>query len=358
MKRTHKALFSLLIAVCLAFSCFISVFATEAESSEVPIKATAENADQILLDFGMDSDFVAGMAVNEKIDLAQAVLTNPETVGYITTRSESDEVSVIEWVVNSTDVQLLQSGMNKDDLKMYRKTINDLQKMTFKELKDKYGKGRSDEAIKMVMMALKPNKDYTNKKVDSNVVTSSGDIASTQLSLTRTVYDNRTTTGKPVSFRASVNYNWIQMPFFFLNDEIAIAWGGSLDVTDIYRTDIYQWTDNAGLHSVTLSASGTTSAYDCLGKVSSTAVISNNIGLLCKHQEAENNGMGTAKCGYVYATLYKNTSNTNFATKILAQYGHRVPAVTNTSLSFKSGPAITLGTGMDYSQQIYYNITV
>ena len=106
MKKTRKRYFTFIIAVSIFLTCITNTLATEISESNEPVQATAENADEIIMDYGYSENEVELMPADEKLSLAKAIVRNPEYVSVTSTVKAFDELSEIEFFVNLDTPQL------------------------------------------------------------------------------------------------------------------------------------------------------------------------------------------------------------------------------------------------------------
>lgn len=352
MKKTSKYILCVIIVICLCVGSNSSVWALTPSSPSPPTQATTDNSDEILIDFGMDEDQVLGMDSKKKLELAQSVLVNPDNVDYSETVSEVDEIMAIETVVNSSDDELLACGMEEDDVVNAREIVDELMSMNDEEIKESYG--RNDEQIKLLRVALEESDDYYVKNPESTVVSSSGNISTSQLTFTLTTVDTRSSTCKAVSYWVGTYFRWNQEPYFQGQDEIAMCWGGNLNSKDLSR-DYYNNGDLRATGNGTNYAKVTAPNW-LAGTVCGTISQTVNAGIVYKLDKGIVISTGPTltvpiSYGYTYHTLYQEKRQ-GYSTKVLAQYGHRVPSFWVSSFSFTSLPSINIGEGLDTSNQL------
>ena len=243
MKKSIKVVATLLSIITALSSSFVNVFAEEESVSSIlqnqieePIIVTEENADQILLDFGVVPSQVKDMPTNEKLSMAQAIVLNPNKVSYVKTTNLIDEISYIEKVVNSTDEELLAAGITQEELTNNRKIISAMQNMSEQELLDTYK--TNPEQIKMLKKAVTPNDKYQEKVLSGNIVTTSGEITNTEMDFILSSWEYNPDC-KAVSYYVQVFFEWNYHYIWHDTDEIALTWGGNFVNTDINRLFFY-----------------------------------------------------------------------------------------------------------------------
>lgn len=347
------------LSMMIVFMLILSVpnfFTASADSS--PITATKDNADQILLDYGLDQTYIDNVSVEDKIDLASTILINPELVEVATTVDEFYELDMIEEFVN-TDDKTLEAKYDKKIVKEVQSSIDELNDLKDADIKRLYHK--SDEEIKMLRFALKKNKNYVKPKFSENVVTSSGNIAASKLTTSLTKTDNRSATCKAVSYKIIYTFNWKSQPLCHLNDDVVVTWGGDLNSRSLVRK-------LTSVDGYTSTATGSNYMYyngifGATKTVIGTATQTLNKGIFCQHSmdalPQDDSHAHYIKSGSYSLTIYQNTKK-NFSTQVLARYAHKVPSIYWSSMSFsKSGVSvgISLGFGYDYSQESNVYIT-
>ena len=209
-------------------------------------------------------------------------------------------------------------------------------------------------------MALTENEQFYQKPLSGNIVTTSGDITTTEMDFSLTVSDNRSSTCKPVSYRIITYFNWKYHYITHSTDEVAVGWGGSCNSTNLSRTLYYGHNNQS---KKIYSGSSSNDVYDDTGRIISRSTETINQGILtsieCGANANYTDYYNCLKKGYIYTTIYKNNKD-NFSTKVLARYGHLVPHIGfSASMSFGGAPGISigLGYGYDYTYQASWDIT-
>ena len=351
MLRKHIKFVGLPITLMLLFSqvCFAS-----SDSSSI---LTANVAEKILIDFGMSVNQAQNMDLNEKIDLANAIQSNPSEVKKSEQVTEIDELSAIELFVNSSDEFLLSLGINSEELFDIRSFIDDINNKTNDKIMEVYGK--SPEQVKLLRVALTKNDNYEYIPISDNVVSTSGNISSSKLYTS--LYVSPVNVADPApNYRVQYFFQWDSSPFYIGGwDEIGFAWGGNLNTKDVKRIYNRPALTSPVAPSEYRVVNGTNYGYDDLNN-SPVSEITQTVGcgLLHKFKLSPKYGgiQGVAlDYGYTYFTLFQSKAQ-GYSTKIIARYGHKVPSIGVSSMSFNSAPAINLGWGFDYTQELSSNI--
>lgn len=296
---------------------------------------------------------VIDMREDEKLNLAQAVIDDPNGIFIEKHITQFDEIAYIEKIVNLSDEELISQGMSKEDINEFRIQIKVLNDTSDEKFRDQYQK--SDEQIKLIRMALEPDSNYSEKELSGNVVTSSGSITTSEMNFYVTGYNNAATTGHPISYRLYSYFDWLSMPLLHMRDEICLTWGGGLNSKDIVRDYYDDWGNNFYKTGVDTDYRKTTT-FTSSGELSGLTQTINNGIVFWLETCSVNLGEDLAFMdhGYNYVTIY-NLSKQTKATKALARYGHRVISFSVSSFSFTSIPSINVGSGYDYTYEDEYN---
>lgn len=347
-KKFLKTVSSTLAGVML-LTCMLSASA----AGEAPVVATKQNAEQILVDFGMDKEQAAEMDAEEKMNMAKAILRNPETVQMTDSVVNFDRIEELETVVNASDEMMIDAGLSKDEITYYRNQAEELNEMSDQELAKNYHADATE--VKMIRMALEPDESYIqNKKELKNTVTSSSTISSSTLTLSLSSYDNSSSTCKKVSYRVSGYYRWKSEPLFKSEDQLGIAWGGGLAQMDHKRV----YNRSMG-RTTTLTVNGTGSSNTAVSRIEQTT----NAGLI--HYFALQIGTGSNArpvekymSGYTHVTIYQ-TKRDGKSADLIGKYAHKILTITGAGLSVsKSGASASFSTssGYDYGTPNSLNI--
>lgn len=336
MKKVSKLIIACTLVISLCFSGTANVFAADA----APIQATEQNADSILLAHGFNEDDVDLIEMDKKIEIASALLINPDLVQKSASVSEIDELTDIERFVNTSEETLLESGMKQEDIDSANNLIQNWKASSDEELMERYD--RDQVEIKMLRMACEPTEDYTDKEVTSTPVTSSGSISSSKLYFSTTATKQKFC-GR-VRYRVVNTFKWKSLPFVdFLTDEIVNAWGGSMWTSNYSSKLVYAYGD---INVPGVKTKTYTAHYE-EGPI--------NAGFRFWTHQAQ----GDLITGLNYHQLWKGSASLllttngnckNKDTKILAQYGHHTIGWSGVSIS--KSPSISFGTGWDYSDQV------
>ena len=340
-----KKIISFILITCVC-CCTVNLSAEVRNSDLSPIKVTGDNANSILSDFGYEEAFIVDLMEEEKINLATAILQNPDNVQVVQTVNHIDEISALEYIVNTTDEELTNQGMDQTELSYIRDNIENLRSMSDEQLKEKYK--RNDEQVKLLRMALNENDNYYNKEITGTAVTSSGSITVSEMDFSLTKYDNRSSTCKPVSYRVLIHFNWNVIPLFAMRDEIGLSWGGNLNSMDISR-EYFDSYDRQFCKTGTETDYRRETTFNKKGALSGLTQTPNT-GILFWHEGASlliEDTRSEINRGYLYVTLYQNQRQ-NYDTKALTRYGHKVFAP-SVSMKLTSLPDIELGWGYDYT---------
>lgn len=291
-----------------------------------------KDVEKIMLDYGYTQDIIDVTPEDEKKEVAYLIQNSPEKIQMQISTTEIDEISTIEYVVNSSDKDLMKDGFDEKDILKLRKKIDEVNKMSDKEIEENFGKSNAE--IKIWRRALKKNPNYKKTKKEGNIVTTSGTISSSDLTYSQTVYDNSNSTGKAVSYRAYSTFNWHDTYFWdTFMDQVVFGWGGNLATDDIS-------------HSVTYTSG---KDYIWNNQIESPA----NAGLKFEaYQSTFDPSYSQIKSGYTGVTLYQNQIQ-NYDTKVLSSYGHKMLALAAGIGVSASGPSVnlTFSTGFHYSPQ-------
>lgn len=354
-----KNIISFLLAISILLSCSLCV---SAQSSN---EMTAEKAEKILLGFDLDQEYVLTMDANEKINFAKSLLDNPESLEVSESISHIDEIAAAEQIVNSTDEELIALGATKEEIRSMRQVITNLKDKSDEQLKKEFDK--TSEQVKLLRMAIEPNEDYYQKELTGTVVSTSGDISTSQLYFSISKYNN-STNANPVSSRVTTYFRWDKSPWFYLDDDIAISWGGNLNSKDFsrsyYGASMQQGTDSyKTMNKLISSTTGIGNSYYPNSSWVTSRVREHLVstGIVYNHNmELEMNDiiMYKVKSGYTYQTLYQTRSEGK-ETKAVARYAHKVFSVYWNSISINTsgsaGFGISLGFGYDYSPLVEAN---
>ena len=251
----------------------------------------------------------------------------------------------------------LSNGVSKQEIDEIRECIKTLQNMTEEKIQRVYGKTR--EEVKLLKLALSKNDNYSFKSLTGNTVSTSGSIANSKL-YTSLYVANRSSSSAP-NYRVQFYFKWSSSPFYIGGwDEMGFAWGGNLKTKEIRREftrpAVYEpnyWPYYPYFYE------GTGYGYDHTNTMVNEIKQSVGCGLLNRFKLSPvfNQLQGVAvESGYTYFTLFQNQFQ-NYSTKILARYGHKVPSVGVSSMSFTSAPDLKLGWGFDYTEELSANIT-
>lgn len=335
MKKLKTILIMSLICVLLACSV-VTCFATDTTNI---IQATESNMDQILIDNDFDSEQVELMNTEDKLKTAEVLLINPDLVQTDSTISEINELEAIEKLINTPYDELVNQGVDKEFINGFYNLVDFWNDSSDEELMEIYD--RDAEEIQLLRLACSPKETFEIKEITSTEVTSSDSISKNQLYFGQSCYKSTLCNGKS-SYRVTWTFEWYKLPFMdLLTDEIAVAWGGELNTNNPTSDFIYyyhqNWTNNGGKkhYSAHYVEGPTDAGYRFWTHQSQGNPLTNDYHQLWK--------------GSASLTLTQNGKSQGKSTKILSQYGHGVFAPNSVSITYP--PAISFGSGWDYSEQ-------
>ena len=361
MKKTRKRYFTFIIAVSIFLTCITNTLATEISESNEPVQATAENADEIIMDYGYSENEVELMPADEKLSLAKAIVRNPEYVSVTSTVKAFDELSEIEFFVNLDTPQLLELGIPEDSIQECKNLIEELKQMSDEQLKENYQ--ISDEKVKLCRMALEPDENYYLKDVETPVTTS-GTISTSYMTFKLSKYSNSYNCNPAVSYRVFTYFEWLNEPFFQSKDEVGITWGGNLAQKN-HRRVIHTATKPPDRARVVTTEGTANSTFDFppFGFTCDGIDIAVNQGLknwfYKEMYDGPNGYQARVKAGYTYVTIYQNKAQ-GYAADLAATYAHATYSLGWSGISFsKSGASVgfTPQSGFDYSSTLHENIS-
>lgn len=347
MKR--KNILSLILAISISLC---SIFNVSALSNEETL--TNEQVDKILLDFGYDKDIIDIMT--GKQELAEMILSEPESVTMNSSVSEFNELQYLEFIVNNTDDELIDYGMKQEEVEKNRALIEDLRNTSNGDLSKKLH--RSNVDIKLVKMAIEPNDEYSNEYILNNNISTSGTIGTNKLTFVMTAIKNSRNTGKALSYRVEADYKWNSWPIMMEMDQIAFAWGGDLATlgwsSTIHMQDMVFHNNYKLRQAYRVDENPINTGLKFQIKTWESC---SNIGHMLL---AGGDCCRFAEKGSVFFTLYQNSADRNRPTKISAYYGHKVLVVSSAGITISDSGlsfGINLGWGFDYSHQQLVSIT-
>ncbi|MCX7746911.1 MAG: hypothetical protein N2645_08470 [Clostridia bacterium] len=328
--------------VIVFFSC--NSFAVEDTSNSLSIT----EAEKVLLDKGFIKEYIERMKYEDKIELATAIVNEPEKVQISKTVVQFDELSAIETMVNTDDKELKELYKLKDeDIKETKENIKKLQDASDSELQKRFG--RSNSEIRLLRKALKKNKDFKKVKKEGNIVTASGSVIGTNTLTYNMVAHNDSSA--PVSYKIYSSFYWSSAPYIhWLDDNIAYAWGGNLALDDRSISSYVQYKHMGPFPKI--------DSYFGTPNFTENPV---NAGLIAEFdQSQDHNGLAyQAQTGGISFRIYQYAKNNPaIATKILSAYAHQVLVIGLTISISKDGPEVGLsfGYGFDTSPQVRQTI--
>lgn len=298
-----------------------------------------------MVEFGYPADLLDTMKDAQKLELASKIETCPEAVSIHTVVSSIDELSALESLANATDEQLRNSGLSEEDIVVNQQVVERIRAMTNEELAEYYG--RSDEEIKLLRMAMEQQEDFQSprhiEEVDK-VTISASTISTSTLKYAWVIYDNRSETGKAVSYFVHIGFQWMSDPIVsVLKDKIAISWGCDLDSMSESCEVILRGPEQNSPRTAQME-------------------VVPNKGLIFTFWQRASHGLffDLISSGYAACTVFQN-SRRNLSARIISQYGHGVFTITGGGVSIGGGDAgvsIDFGFGFRESNQLSSQLSV
>lgn len=193
-------------------------------SSNIVVGAKEKDDKELLYQAGFSKDIVATMEQNFMSEIIDEVNENPQNVDVTTDTTTLDMLDELDLAVNLSKKELVEKcNISMKDANKIKESIEDMQKMSDAEMKEKYNLSSADLIV--IKDALTPDKDYVEQK-ESDLILSST-IGTSKLTFTQSVV-NKSTSKKPI-YKVNLSYNWKKCyyPWGF-DDKIACAWGGKL----------------------------------------------------------------------------------------------------------------------------------
>ncbi|WP_416147636.1 hypothetical protein ACM26V_15520 [Salipaludibacillus sp. HK11] len=315
----------------------LSIIADKSIASDEHLNSV--EVENVLIEYGYESEDLNYYTDENKLELAEVILEDPEKLEVNTTYVTVDNVATIEYYTNTSDEELFANGATEEEIDLIREKLKKLLEQPVEEIKENYN--LSNGEVGLIKNAVEENPNYVAPEdFGSKEVTASAQIATSKLSFTQSVKNNSTST-KP-NYKVTLNHNW-KTPFFFdiVSDNVAAAWGGNLDVKGISGLVFY----NKGDWYSGKFGSG-------IGSVAPSSTVTPNKGIVFSFKQ-KLTGRNQAKSGTYNFTVFQNKKK-GYSTSLVSQYAHKRMTVSNISIS--KTPTITIGTGKDVSAQRKANI--
>lgn len=272
-----------------------------------------------------------------------------ENVEITTLPMEVDMLAEIEAFFMCSEDELLAMGATKEKIDKTREELLYYYGLRDSDLADKLKINKTEASMfkKAIEAGLKSNgKKCTNK----NSVSASGSITSSEMKYTQKVTNNSTLTNP--SYGVQLSYEWKEVyELAVLDDKIAVAWGGGLNLKNFSSSVLYyDWKDIGGSFG----------KYYTRRSMTKEETIQAGVELEFPQSVYKDflSPMPKTKDGYAQFTLYQ-TKFQGYDTKVISRYCHKVISIGGGSIEISvAGPAVSLDVGYGYDKTAQAETTI
>ncbi len=309
-----KKLFTRICMLCAV----VALFSTSVLAKDGVFSTNRLKSDNILKEFGYDSNVLLEMSYEDKNEIAESILKNPDKIEMTCAYLNVNNIELFEYYTNTKDDVLIAQGLKAEEIKKIRNSMDKIKLLTEEQFVNQFNSSKAEYIL--IMKSLEKNPNYKNKKRGNRKVTTSGTIATSTMTYSMTSL-NKSTSAAP-SYAITITYNWLK-PYFtdVFDDSIALAWGGGLNSKSVSSAANYYegnyYTNRYGAIKQTVAWSKNETAQ---------------VGIVFTTPQSKKSATQQNKTGTIKATLYQ-TKYQGFDTKVLSQFGHKVLALSGGSIS-------------------------